>query len=758
MQTAGGGFAAAVTSSDQLVDYKVTVGFPASVPSYKCDLTKCVVSVAIDRAVTTTLPDGTTLISGYPSAAMTVVLAGMLNQAPGVALVEADNAFRLFNPNDSSSLMWRTTCGGLTITAQAGLWDGGSAADLVTQYTGTIDQVTCSNGVVTLVCRDQRSTVTSQATLPPVITNSPYNSGLTSEYAVDYLLRHSSPARYYSWPALRSSCVLAVGFKSSIWADVGTLASRLLQPTPSFIPGVNGSALAQQTFTIPYIPTAPFVPADKICGQMLSVADSTNGLTVFIGDDAGTYQLVFSRNVGIGKIVMYTISPSGTSTLTQVATCGAGNRELEFSASWASGSSTVSGTVWVDGTSTGFSFSALDTRPSGENFTLVNAQGPIEGLQLTKEASYATGYPFVPTLDLDQSLNPLTALPDVSGKDTWSVLQDIAAAEAGVIGFDELGVCRFVNRNTIRSMSVARSITSTNSLMTLDSLAQMSLCATHVQAPVNQLQISTPQTVWSATSVLQVNPASPLTFIAQTAGPVLSLAATDSGFVPNAGPTPGLTYWQACYSADGSGAPAIYGISVSIVQLSATQLSVTVTNNTGFVLWLCTPAGYFGTAGAPALFIGGQLVTNTTVAADGSSIPSVVIADSQWPSITAGGAVTNTEFGEILLALSANDWLQDVTAGQTLADYLIKDLHYPKPLYRNVSIVADPRLQLLDRVTLVDSDVSKINDDAQLVGISTRFSAGEWVQTVDARAMFRPGAWILGVAGRSELGLTTFLY
>lgn len=772
MQTASGAFAALVTSQDQLIDHKLTVGFPVSVPSSYSDLTSCVVSVDLDRAVTTTLPDGTTLISGYPSAAMTVVLAGMLNQAAGVPLTEADTAYRLFNPNDSSSSMWRITRGGLPITWQAGGWDGSASPELITQYTGTVDQVTCSNGVVTLVCRDQRSTITNQATLPPVITQAPQNAGLTSEYAVDYLLRTSSPGRYYSWPEIRQNCVLAVGMRSSLWPQVGSYSTYAQEPTFAhgvYGTGYNGHSAAFGSTFVTYAPLAPLDSTNNIFVEFFG----TPGCKIHINDAAVANTVEMYWDGTSGNVQITTFSPSGSTAITAAnVPIANGKSYFGLGFTWAPGSTSCVTKLWVGtaGSTVNNTITAKDAR-NGSLFTVVallggsaqGVNGVIEGVQVTTETTPTSNGSFAPTLLIDSggSLNSLTALPDVSGKDAWSVLQDIAAAEAAVIGFDENGVCRFVNRATIRSMASVRTITSGASLVSLDSLEQMSLCATHIQVPVNQVFIAPVQNVWFASSVITVPPNGSTSFLATTSDPVVNMSTTDVGYW-NAGPV-GNT-WRACTSPDGQGAAVKAGISLQVVQLSSTSLSVTLTNSTPFVLYMVQPVADQSAqypAGTPFVAIVGQPVQKVTnaLAANGSTgTAGQIIADSQWPPVANGGAVANKTFGEVLLPVSPSDWLQDLSSAQGLADALLRDLYYPKPLYRNVTIVPDPRLQLLDRVTLLDPDVSQISDDALLMGISTRMSAGEFSQTIDARAVNRPGAWLLGVAGRSELGVTTFIY
>lgn len=768
MQTASAAFGTDILGADQTIAYQVMVTFPSGVQASFNDLSSCVVSANWYQQESTTLPDGTTLIAGYPTVQPQIVLEGPLSQGDGIVGVDTQTAYWLFNVNDTTSPMYRQTRLALPVVIKQGLYDGSSTPELITKFTGTIDQIDCSDGQVTLTCRDNRSTITNQAALPPIITNPPYNAGLTSEFAVDYLARHASPAQYNSRPPRRASCVLDVGFRSSIWPELGILPTRFSQGTPTFIKGVNGSALDNQPlWNILYQPVdatgvaTSFAPADKMCGRMDSVANASHGFTVNLGDDTGTYQFFISRNTAASGIYVFTNSPGGFSALTLACSAPAGNHTVEFSASWPSGSSTVSGTVWLDGVSHTFSFSAANTRPSGEKFTLVSVQGPIEALQITKETSYATGYPFTPTLILDQSLSPLTALPDVSGQDVGTVFQAIAAAEAAVIGFDELGVLHFTNRNTIQSGTSVRTITSTTSLVTLDSSEQMSLAATHIQVPVDQVVIQPAGTIWNASTPIVLPTHSTTTIYVTTSTPVLAVTPTDSGYYPDTGATPGLSYWRGAFSQDGTGGIVNGGIGFTVAQLSATSLVVSIINTNLFDVWLVSATATGTTTpestdtlaiGGPVLIIGGQDV----IAASAQTI------DIQWPPVGSGGAAANPVFGEVLLPVGSSSWLQDIGAATDLANHLLDDLAYPKPQYTNVAIIPDPRLQLLDRVTLIDTDVSQANFDALITGINTTITGGSsgstWSQALDVRAVYRPGSWVLGLSGRSELSTTTFIY
>jgi len=101
--------------------------------------------------------------------------------------------------------------------------------------------------------------------------------------------------------------------------------------------------------------------------------------------------------------------------------------------------------------------------------------------------------------------------------------------------------------------------------------------------------------------------------------------------------------------------------------------------------------------------------------------------------------------------------MQDLTAAQALAGGLLIDLYKPRPLWRNVQVVPDLSLQLADLVTVIDPVTTKVDGTALIVGAHMTASGGDWSQTLDLRATGTPGSWILGVAGKSELGVTTYL-
>jgi hypothetical protein len=120
---------------------------------------------------------------------------------------------------------------------------------VIRKFTGFIDSYTVSgDGSVTFSCEDNHTLLRSLPDTPAVVTAAPYNAQLTSEYALDSILRAASSGAVSSWPAQRPQCVLAAGMRGSFWPEVGSLADSATiggdQLVPSFSPGAFGTALA----------------------------------------------------------------------------------------------------------------------------------------------------------------------------------------------------------------------------------------------------------------------------------------------------------------------------------------------------------------------------------------------------------------------------------------------------------------------------------------------------------------------------------
>jgi len=95
-------------------------------------------------------------------------------------------------------------------------------------------------------------------------------------------------------------------------------------------------------------------------------------------------------------------------------------------------------------------------------------------------------------------------------------------------------------------------------------------------------------------------------------------------------------------------------------------------------------------------------------------------------------------YGENLFTVTDTNWLQDQDTAQTLCDDLVASLATPKALIKNVDIVGDPRLQICDQVTVIDTaaNSTKLNDQLMIVGITDNFDPSSgYGQTLTLRTL-----------------------
>jgi hypothetical protein len=108
--------------------------------------------------------------------------------------------------------------------------------------------------------------------------------------------------------------------------------------------------------------------------------------------------------------------------------------------------------------------------------------------------------------------------------------------------------------------------------------------------------------------------------------------------------------------------------------------------------------------------------------------------------------------------ISGNQWIQDFDTATLLAQDIVVDQCTPRPNLTGVSIVPDPRLQTRRGP---HPGPRRHRAWTSTPGSSAGRSTGtlsSFNMTIDARTLAAPGGWIMGVAGRSEIGSTAYVY
>lgn len=760
MLASSAGFAAMVDGAEQIVDARVNITLPGGVYP---DVTVAVESVKIDAAATSSQPGSSRVAAGVPAITAEIVLSGMVDESD-----ETKTVAWLFGSWQTTSPLYRQTALQCPITVDVGLVPDAGTPELLRKFTGYVDRkVINSDGTVTLSCVDSRNRLRGTVSSPAVVTAPPYNAGLTSEFAVDYVLRAATGGQVGSWPKQRPSCLFAASLRGSLWPEVGSLSGTSTQPIPVFAPGAFGTALqnysnangftsakygmaaaagdtffmewwtcGDQTFQTPWLLSVSYDQGFSSWASF-TVEWGTTGFLLgpTVVDGAGTHNGILDKR---GDYASMTASP----------------HYMSVKVSWPVGSASWTAVTTIDGVSKTYSGTVPSSvvRPSAQPLnTLYLADGSvstgavqtIEALQVSSETAPATNYGFTPAAVLQPSKNRLVYVPGTEG-DPAQTLQTIAEAELAVAGFDESGVFRFVNRDSLRSSPMVRTLTM---IEALDEDESLSTVINHSHVEYAGASFGSPSFVWSQSAAVNVPRGGSLTIVAQCDTPVTSISTTPmySGALP-------VSSFRA--SADQYGVnphPSPSSLTWLVTQTAADQVSITVRNASGTDAWLVSPSTLLDVpAGTPWLKLAGVAAT----------VGDAVAVESQWPPLNTdgtGGAASST-WGDIVASITGNPWIQDPAVAAELASDIVEDMPYPRPDLTNLAVVPDPRLQLMDRVSIVEPDAHGINGEhAVIFAWTLNLSATDWSMDVDARTVGRPGGWLLGVTGRSELASTTYV-
>lgn len=766
MLATSGAFAAMVTGGDQMLAWRVTMTLPGGAYS---DMTLAVSSVQIDASTTSDMPAGTRLQVGYPSMQARFTLSGLVDQTD-----ESKTAAWLFGRYSTTSPLYQLDALFSAVTVDLGLYPAAAAGtpEYVRKFTGIIDDYVANpDGTVSFTCIDLiRSWLRSAPALPSIGSVAAFET-LTAEYAVDALLRAATDGAVSSWPAQRPGCVMAAGLRSVLQAEVGQLTITLPPPAWTFVPGVFGTALQPSVaFTGRPVWTwsAPVVMAPSSTTTLhveTWVNNLNDGVLIWLYDahSALVAQVQFDGSSLITAIVT---KGSGSPASVAASTSPGGHyfaADITITINGA-GVATWGGTAYIGATSysLGTGHTAFTSAvPVQMDSVLVDRVGSgavsFEALQVSVETTPASNFGFTPRAVLDPSLNALSVIPESAAGDPYRVIQQICDAELAVAGGDESGIFRFYNRDTIRGATSARDITSSGSLTAIGGVE------TTAAAVVNRAIVdytdwnyaAARTAVYSATAPIKVPAHQTIILTPTLDNPVTDVPGIYAAALPDGSTDQTASYYRA--SIDSAGTARHPGVYVLAAQSGANTLRITLYNPSSLDAWLVSPANYLDlTVGTPVLRIAGIAITAS----------AVLTADYQYPPVNpdgTGGAKT-TRFGEVANQISGNPWIQDRVTAEDLTTAMVVDLANPRPNLTAVSIIPDPRLQLIDVAHIQDPDVTLVDEYGRIFGWTITWEAGSagsadrYEMTVDARTLAAPGGWLMGVAGRSEIPTTAYVY
>jgi hypothetical protein len=744
------------------VDWDGDGDFDTVGSGYTDDISADVVSVDLNRELSTDLPVQAKLFSGAAASQATITL---VHRDPTGDPIKHGGFF--YSPLNSDSPLFAKQRKGRPVTLEFGFVTAAGTSEYVTVLVGTIRSLTVSAGArsATMIVADRSETMRKQVQLPMIIADGEDTTlaattlkrpGLNTTFLADYVARQCG---YYASPPRRSGCVLSVTHHGSGHPELGALqehhgnnGSQLsYSPTPTFpaaakwVQAVNTDGSAGQEMN--YIMSATGGTISTNNGSTLlwegwrKLSSTSQGQPFFIAyitgsgepyvsafweHGTGTFQVTFNRQgadptnrAAVGP----TISP-GTSNWHYYAV------QVTFT------STGPDVTFRYDGTTTGpvhvatpsvTGVAALNTvgiaRGRVGGYVDGNLNGLSEADQVTTESSTSTwNNAYTPTAQIVASSaidNRLAATPHVT-ENGWELFQQIANSEFATAGFDETGLLYYWSRRrwtTAPYDTSQRSLTAATALKELATVEAVDQVRNRIIIEVRAPIVEDSSTVWKLGSRWTVPASGSITKIASLQDPVGNVDTTVVS-----GSALGSSRYMAGTRLDGQGSQ-VTNLSIALTVLSPTAVRVQVTNPNAFVVYLAADENASATySGKPYLWIDAQIVRFGQEAGN-NSYTRVDVSDS--------GSIS--DYGEQILQVDDNDFRQDDDDVEQLADDLLADLADPGPAITDVPAVGDPRLQLGDRVTIVDPDGLVMSDDFHLSAVNFSYDSGGLGMTLSLR-------------------------
>lgn len=777
MRTSTAAYATAQASTEQTIASQVLVNWGPSVTGAPADISALFESITPQADFVTDMPADSRQITGYVARSAQMVLSGALTGDPSLSAMELFDSYSPSSPLYGAD--WTGAQGATLFTIYEGQANlpGETGPELFPIFSGycTVMDVNRTTGQVTLTMIDTRVLISTVPQIPEVIAQYPQTigviaPGLDSTWALDFLLRSNG---VYSSPPPVGGCLFYMSGHGSIWPEIG---GSMIAPSsvavmaaagggaspPAFVAtGAYGAMDTPGTCTITdtFEANTPisFHAASESANYchpyfqlaILTTAAANNNIAqFFLTGFAGDAITVTIGQTSSGQVLIHTLSlqrAGGTASISTIATgtATAGWQKVAIQLSFTSTAS-ITGTVWVNGTATPFTLSGTPGAYSGDLTQVsLTALTPIDTFQIS--STFAGPPPaFTPTAFLDQSLNPLIAIPAYTNADPWSLITDICEAEFATNTFDELQIFYFRNRHNVATVPQV----TLKAIKDLQYEVNESTRAQEVISPVHPVGVVGPQIVYTQTGQVTL-PANSETIVTCLCPQPVSAVAGGVNFIPVGGITTFGSSWIMVNSKpDGTGAAITTGIVAEVIQVSATVAQLFIINTNAFAVYLAPTSGYDSTNGVLAI-CGLAVIDN---AASGNGVQT---------SASYGGGIPS-------LTLPDNIWRQYIPAVTTMVQDELSDMVRPRAIITSLTIIGDARLQLGDRARIVDAGElansssiatlpAAINDDFIIVSIHPQIDSNGFVQVIVARAIASARQWVLGQIGKSELGATTWI-
>ncbi len=303
---------------------------------------------------------------------------------------------------------------------------------------------------------------------------------------------------------------------------------------------------------------------------------------------------------------------------------------------------------------------------------------------------------FTPTASISIGLNELAYVPDTAFEDSWTLLQEVVSAEAGLCGFDEQGGFFFTNRTLANAdLTVRKVISNLRALKALQITSSADGVRNVITVTTQDGFMGSESTIWEPEDPVQLDSEPGETFFDVELKPN-SYTSLDSRI-----PARTQEQWQDNES------PVIKGFVA--VRVDDNEVAVT----SGVRAW-------FAQTGPR---IGELLVDNDRSFAVRFALPTAEDSPPEEESTQAAFRISGFELvespeqvvgyrdetsialhGERTMELPKTVWLQYKESGKVIAESILAFTDEPRPLLQDIPVVGDPRVQLGDLVQVSDPD------------------------------------------------------
>lgn len=352
---------------------------------------------------------------------------------------------------------------------------------------------------------------------------------------------------------------------------------------------------------------------------------------------------------------------------------------------------------------------------------------------------------------LDFSTLELDVIPETSRRSVWTWLRRIAAAEQATVAVDETGILRYRTVSRLSAPSAqtpVKVITAERSLLDVALDDSVDAVRNEIVATLKTFTISdTRSPVFTANEVWSIAPYETAHVTVNLAKPAIDLDLSVGVNRPADGaPDPSSTFVCAAFTPTGAstGDPIVesaYGsLTMSLTYFDEKTYDLSLYNFYPRTIYLVTAkpdTPVVSVVGRPIGIGSKDLYSHLKLTAgDLGGYPPIV-----------------KRHGLRELKLSENPWMQKEPAAQALLQRLVFDLYRPVAVVRDLAIVGDPRLQLGDRVQIVDRDGLALSADYWIAGIRETYSRSTgYRQQITARRANDTLRWGVGKWGDNTWG------